>query len=287
MESSLNWQSAPASPYSNRHTDRTGNFAGVQWTREGSTTGANLKTKAMIVLFAGLAIACITCAQRRISRDSAASKNRVPAPRSFKNGAWLFSNPSSPIGFDNSIFDAYRKQIELTSSILDQISRNPLLDGKRVNSDGLKPVGFYDMAVRVSDGENMGWMGKWSYLWYMNFHSVRSNGMTGTHSRSRAWLCPEGANAGRLSYDMDDVRGIGIQITNSVIRPLAKRNQCAQVSSDDLSMIDFANGFAKAKPSDYLAKEWEAVKVSDGKNTGWMPESLYLTYMERHVVRAR
>jgi hypothetical protein len=260
-----------------------------------------------MALLAGLAIACIACAQRGTRHDSVESKNAIPAPRSFRNGAWLCDAPVEANGLDETIFATYGEQIKLTYSILDQISRNPLWDCKRVNSDGLKPLELYGDTARVTDGRNTGWLGTWSYLSYMNFHVIQPDASGGNtvSPLNEAWLCVQAANARNLGGDIDSIRGVGIQVTPSVLEQVGEKNKCAQVEFGDLRMtnISLKYGFGNHPPTLLVSDEhagWvpsfmgvphfftnqTAILVSDEKHTGWMPASLYLDYMRHHAVRA-
>lgn len=231
-----------------------------------------MKTAACIVVslvFVGAAaIQC--CAQ---SKGTAPSKGALEADAElFKSGLWLCSDAGNPYSLDRDISDVYSHGVKLTYSILDELAKQH--GCVRADSDALKPIDLYGDMWKVSDGKSTGWASTKFYFAYMNFHTVRKADAANT-SADEAWLCPQEANAQGLYADMYDVSSDGLKPSH-VLKELATKNKCAEVTSNDLKPVNIVSGYQR-----------ENVQVSDGKNTGWIPSSLYLAYMRTHVVRPR
>jgi hypothetical protein len=96
------------------------------------------------------------------------------------------------------------------------------------------------------------------------------------------WMCMAPLNAHNLDGSLETALKTGITLTRPVLNQVVNstyNDVCKRVDADNL------------KPIGYLAG-WDTVRVAGkphGKGmqtiVGWTPMSMYLAYMQRHVVR--
>ena len=107
-----------------------------------------------------------------------ATASSAQAKSIFEHGMWLCGTPAEAASFQNDLLSVARTAM-MSREIADKIAAKHNLC-KRIDSDNLKPVwnSIYDAAVypnewiTIGDGKQSGWVGTYSYVFYMRFHDV-------------------------------------------------------------------------------------------------------------------
>jgi hypothetical protein len=93
------------------------------------------------------------------------------------------------------------------------------------------------------------------------------------------WLCDAPAGTHNLDSDIAMTVQTGITLTTPILEQITHKWACKRVDADNLKPIGYLSG-------------WDAVRVAGGPRgkgmqtiVGWTPMSMYLAYMQRHVVR--
>jgi hypothetical protein len=96
------------------------------------------------------------------------------------------------------------------------------------------------------------------------------------------WMCMAPLNAHNLDGSLETTLQTGITLTRPVVNQIV-----TSTYNDVYKRVDADN----LKPIGYLSG-WDAVRVAGGPHgkgmqtiVGWTPMSMYLAYMQRHVVR--
>jgi hypothetical protein len=94
------------------------------------------------------------------------------------------------------------------------------------------------------------------------------------------WLCENAPAAVGFESDVRSTERMGVTLTRSTIDQIAKKQsrgyRCWYVQSDSLAVVEFYSLFGE-----------NAVRLSDGKNSGWAGDGTFLAYMKFHKVIAR
>lgn len=94
------------------------------------------------------------------------------------------------------------------------------------------------------------------------------------------WLCENGPAANGFQSDVKEAEKLGVTLTRGMIDEIAKKQsrgyRCWYVESDTLAPVEFYSLFGE-----------NAVRLSDGKNSGWVGNDVLLAYMKFHKVVAR
>jgi hypothetical protein len=124
------------------------------------------------------------------------------------------------------------------------------------------------------------WFGGWKAQAQMSSDDEKLHAIIQSHAADDGlWLCDTPAATHNLDTDIAMTIQTGTILTTPIFGQMAHKWACKRADADNLKPIGYLSG-------------WDAVKVAGGPHgkgtqtiVGWTPMSMYLAYMQRHVVR--